>query len=114
MDCICNINYKSSARNSCAGVIRYVLKQPDIKRDCFFCTCLCARLSVITLTNAFSDGRRRLYRVFTSALVLEQPVKNVFLSAEYEMERSFFLRMKCVLAKRNAGLTSGGYKVINK
>ena len=27
------------------------------------------------------------------------------------MERSFFLRMKCVLAKRNAGLTSGGYKV---
>lgn len=31
--------------------------------------------------------------------------------AEYEMERSFFLRMKCVLAKRNAGLTSGGYKV---
>uniref|UniRef100_A0A668T7V2 SIM bHLH transcription factor 1b n=1 Tax=Oreochromis aureus TaxID=47969 RepID=A0A668T7V2_OREAU len=34
-------------------------------------------------------------------------------SAEYEMERSFFLRMKCVLAKRNAGLTCGGYKVIH-
>ncbi|KPP60644.1 hypothetical protein Z043_121333, partial [Scleropages formosus] len=31
----------------------------------------------------------------------------------YEMERSFFLRMKCVLAKRNAGLTCGGYKVIH-
>lgn len=30
---------------------------------------------------------------------------------EYEIERSFFLRMKCVLAKRNAGLTCGGYKV---
>uniref|UniRef100_A0A671K8W1 SIM bHLH transcription factor 2 n=1 Tax=Sinocyclocheilus anshuiensis TaxID=1608454 RepID=A0A671K8W1_9TELE len=30
-----------------------------------------------------------------------------------ELERSFFLRMKCVLAKRNAGLTSGGYKVIH-
>lgn len=28
-----------------------------------------------------------------------------------ELERVFFLRMKCVLAKRNAGLTSGGYKV---
>lgn len=28
-----------------------------------------------------------------------------------ELERSFFLRMKCVLAKRNAGLTSSGYKV---
>ncbi|MGH0174451.1 UNVERIFIED_CONTAM: hypothetical protein FKN15_007579 [Acipenser sinensis] len=39
----------------------------------------------------------------------------VFLSLvpEYEMERSFFLRMKCVLAKRNAGLTCGGYKVIH-
>ncbi|KAM4619753.1 single-minded homolog 2 [Polymixia lowei] len=34
-------------------------------------------------------------------------------SQEYEMERSFFLRMKCVLAKRNAGLTCGGYKVIH-
>lgn len=30
---------------------------------------------------------------------------------DYEIERSFFLRMKCVLAKRNAGLTCGGYKV---
>ncbi|RUS85951.1 hypothetical protein EGW08_006280 [Elysia chlorotica] len=29
---------------------------------------------------------------------------------DVEIERSFFLRMKCVLAKRNAGLTSGGYK----
>ncbi|XP_028968464.1 single-minded homolog 1 [Galendromus occidentalis] len=32
---------------------------------------------------------------------------------ELEIDRSFFLRMKCVLAKRNAGLTSGGYKVIH-
>jgi single-minded-like protein len=29
----------------------------------------------------------------------------------FEVERAFFLRMKCVLAKRNAGLTTGGYKV---
>lgn len=35
----------------------------------------------------------------------------VFCVTEYEIERSFFLRMKCVLAKRNAGLTCGGYKV---
>lgn len=35
-----------------------------------------------------------------------------FCVTEYEIERSFFLRMKCVLAKRNAGLTCGGYKVI--
>jgi len=31
----------------------------------------------------------------------------------FEVERAFFLRMKCVLAKRNAGLTTGGYKVSN-
>ncbi|XP_075148373.1 bHLH transcription factor single-minded isoform X2 [Haematobia irritans] len=30
-----------------------------------------------------------------------------------EIEKQFFLRMKCVLAKRNAGLTSSGYKVIH-
>lgn len=30
---------------------------------------------------------------------------------ELEIERSFVVRMKCVLAKRNAGLTTGGYKV---
>ena len=35
------------------------------------------------------------------------------LFADIEMERSFVLRMKCVLAKRNAGLTNGGYKVIH-
>eukprot|EP00096_Caligus_rogercresseyi_P013212 TRINITY_DN5895_c0_g1_i1.p1 TRINITY_DN5895_c0_g1~~TRINITY_DN5895_c0_g1_i1.p1 ORF type:complete len:283 (+),score=38.13 TRINITY_DN5895_c0_g1_i1:67-849(+) len=32
---------------------------------------------------------------------------------ELEIEQSFVIRMKCVLAKRNAGLTSGGYKVIH-
>ena len=32
-------------------------------------------------------------------------------SQTIEIERSFFLRMKCVLAKRNAGLTTAGYKV---
>lgn len=31
---------------------------------------------------------------------------------DIELERAFFLRMKCVLAKRNAGLTVQGYKVI--
>jgi single-minded-like protein len=32
---------------------------------------------------------------------------------ELEIDRSFFIRMKCVLAKRNAGLTNSGYKVIH-
>ncbi|XP_064780733.1 single-minded homolog 1-A-like isoform X2 [Oncorhynchus masou masou] len=48
----------------------------------------------------------------TAVLTPHQPYHSHFVQ-EYEMERSFFLRMKCVLAKRNAGLTSGGYKVIH-
>ncbi|KAG9351551.1 hypothetical protein JZ751_022802, partial [Albula glossodonta] len=48
----------------------------------------------------------------TAVLTAHQPLHPHFLQ-EYEMERSFFLRMKCVLAKRNAGLTCGGYKVIH-
>ncbi|KAM6910820.1 single-minded homolog 2 [Lycodopsis pacificus] len=48
----------------------------------------------------------------TAVLSLCQPPHHHF-SPEYEMERAFFLRMKCVLAKRNAGLTCGGYKVIH-
>ncbi|XP_051782824.1 single-minded homolog 2 [Erpetoichthys calabaricus] len=48
----------------------------------------------------------------TSVLTAHQPLHHHLLQ-EYEMERSFFLRMKCVLAKRNAGLTCGGYKVIH-
>lgn len=32
---------------------------------------------------------------------------------DIEIEKSFFIRMKCVLAKRNAGLTNSGYKVIH-
>ncbi|KAM9797926.1 single-minded homolog 1-A [Neosynchiropus ocellatus] len=48
----------------------------------------------------------------TAVLTPHQPYHS-HLVQEYEMERSFFLRMKCVLAKRNAGLTCGGYKVIH-
>ncbi|XP_062322501.1 single-minded homolog 1-A [Osmerus eperlanus] len=48
----------------------------------------------------------------TAVLTAHQPYHSHCVQ-EYEMERSFFLRMKCVLAKRNAGLTCGGYKVIH-
>ncbi|XP_058881641.1 single-minded homolog 1-like [Acipenser ruthenus] len=48
----------------------------------------------------------------TTVLTAHQPYHSHFVQ-EYEIERSFFLRMKCVLAKRNAGLTCGGYKVIH-
>ncbi|XP_052754216.1 single-minded homolog 1 isoform X2 [Galleria mellonella] len=34
-------------------------------------------------------------------------------TVDIECERAFFIRMKCVLAKRNAGLTTAGYKVIH-
>ncbi|XP_032526141.2 protein single-minded [Danaus plexippus] len=34
-------------------------------------------------------------------------------NVDVECERAFFIRMKCVLAKRNAGLTTSGYKVIH-
>eukprot|EP00090_Calanus_glacialis_P013498 TRINITY_DN22185_c0_g1_i1.p1 TRINITY_DN22185_c0_g1~~TRINITY_DN22185_c0_g1_i1.p1 ORF type:complete len:626 (-),score=99.82 TRINITY_DN22185_c0_g1_i1:177-2054(-) len=40
-------------------------------------------------------------------------VQPLHYNQDIEMERSFVLRMKCVLAKRNAGLTNGGYKVIH-
>nr|XP_051689597.1 LOW QUALITY PROTEIN: single-minded homolog 2 [Oryctolagus cuniculus] len=48
----------------------------------------------------------------TAVLTAHQPLHHHLLQ-EYELERSFFLRMKCVLAKRNAGLTCSGYKVIH-
>ncbi|XP_023228496.1 single-minded homolog 2-like isoform X1 [Centruroides vittatus] len=49
----------------------------------------------------------------TAVLTLQPPLPHAHVAQDFEMERSFFLRMKCVLAKRNAGLTSGGYKVIH-
>ncbi|XP_050390740.1 single-minded homolog 1 isoform X2 [Patella vulgata] len=48
----------------------------------------------------------------TALLTIHHPYHTHILQ-DIEVERSFFLRMKCVLAKRNAGLTSGGYKVIH-
>ncbi|CAH1381015.1 unnamed protein product [Tenebrio molitor] len=45
--------------------------------------------------------------------VLSPTVPPLSSQQDYESERVFFLRMKCVLAKRNAGLTNGGYKVIH-
>uniref|UniRef100_A0A671M1I2 SIM bHLH transcription factor 1b n=1 Tax=Sinocyclocheilus anshuiensis TaxID=1608454 RepID=A0A671M1I2_9TELE len=48
-----------------------------------------------------------------TAVLTPQPSYHSHFIHEHEVERSFFLRMKCVLAKRNAGLTSGGYKVIH-
>ncbi|XP_036059884.1 single-minded homolog 2 [Onychomys torridus] len=48
-----------------------------------------------------------------TAVLSAHPPLHHHLLQEYEIERSFFLRMKCVLAKRNAGLTCSGYKVIH-
>ncbi|CAB0014223.1 unnamed protein product [Nesidiocoris tenuis] len=49
----------------------------------------------------------------TSVLTLHQPFPPHAMGQEIEIERAFFIRMKCVLAKRNAGLTTGGFKVIH-
>ncbi|XP_064617712.1 single-minded homolog 2-like isoform X2 [Liolophura sinensis] len=48
----------------------------------------------------------------TALLTVHHPYHTHILQ-DIEIERTFFLRMKCVLAKRNAGLTNGGYKVIH-
>ncbi|KAJ8314474.1 hypothetical protein KUTeg_006624 [Tegillarca granosa] len=48
----------------------------------------------------------------TAVLTVHPPFHSHIIQ-DLEIERSFFIRMKCVLAKRNAGLTSGGYKVIH-
>ncbi|KAB0802712.1 hypothetical protein PPYR_04898 [Photinus pyralis] len=49
----------------------------------------------------------------TAVLSPSMPPPGTSPNQDYESERIFFLRMKCVLAKRNAGLTNGGYKVIH-
>ncbi|KAK3096890.1 hypothetical protein FSP39_004473 [Pinctada imbricata] len=48
-----------------------------------------------------------------SAILTLHPHFHPHFPQDYEIERSFFIRMKCVLAKRNAGLTTAGYKVIH-
>ncbi|XP_050028099.2 single-minded homolog 1 isoform X2 [Dermacentor andersoni] len=49
----------------------------------------------------------------TAVLTLQSALPHPHSAQELEVDRSFFVRMKCVLAKRNAGLTAGGYKVIH-
>lgn len=49
----------------------------------------------------------------TAVLTLQSALPHPHGAQELEVDRSFFVRMKCVLAKRNAGLTTGGYKVIH-
>lgn len=39
------------------------------------------------------------------------PIVPYLHTTDLEVPKSFFMRMKCVLAKRNAGLTNEGYKV---
>lgn len=58
---------------------------------------------------------KNLLQHYTCAFLPNKTNKiNTFLDSNsnvFELQRVFFLRMKCVLAKRNAGLTTGGYKV---
>uniref|UniRef100_A0A1B0AKC2 Single-minded n=1 Tax=Glossina pallidipes TaxID=7398 RepID=A0A1B0AKC2_GLOPL len=60
--------------------------------------------------NAILSLHPHMYQnpdAFINSLQLVQSTNTI------EIEKTFFLRMKCVLAKRNAGLTSAGYKVIH-
>uniref|UniRef100_A0A671SSN3 SIM bHLH transcription factor 1b n=1 Tax=Sinocyclocheilus anshuiensis TaxID=1608454 RepID=A0A671SSN3_9TELE len=80
------------------------------------------KASIIRLTSSYLKMRLVFPQGQTPSLTLSSIIIIMHISptddcdvnfAEHEVERSFFLRMKCVLAKRNAGLTSGGYKVIH-
>ena len=55
------------------------------------------------------------FKNMTENLTKSKPVQRATFCGPQEMdlelERAFVVRMKCVLAKRNAGLTSGGFKV---
>ncbi|KAH1012457.1 single-minded homolog 1 isoform X3 [Dendroctonus ponderosae] len=55
------------------------------------------------------DDHEEITAVLTQSLPYSPSSNN----HDYEIEKVFFLRMKCVLAKRNAGLTNGGFKVIH-
>ncbi|XP_023329490.1 single-minded homolog 2 [Eurytemora carolleeae] len=68
-------------------------------------------LSQVELTgNSIFEYIHPLDHEEMNSLLTIQPVQY---TQDVELERSFVIRMKCVLAKRNAGLTNGGYKVIH-
>uniref|UniRef100_A0A8D8SQF2 Single-minded homolog 1 n=2 Tax=Cacopsylla melanoneura TaxID=428564 RepID=A0A8D8SQF2_9HEMI len=59
-----------------------------------------------------NEDHEEMNRVLTLPPAM-QPHPHLLYNHEFEIERTFFIRMKCVLAKRNAGLTTNGYKVIH-
>lgn len=70
-------------------------------------------LSQVELTgNSIYDYIHPLdHEELIALLSVHPPVTTDFQAEELEIERAFVIRMKCVLAKRNAGLTTGGFKV---
>eukprot|EP00094_Tigriopus_californicus_P003634 TCALIF_03496-PA protein Name:"Similar to Sim2 Single-minded homolog 2 (Mus musculus)" AED:0.47 eAED:0.47 QI:0/0.33/0.25/0.5/0.66/0.5/4/0/256 len=69
-------------------------------------------LSQVELTgNSIYDYIHPLdHEELIALLSVHPPVTTEFQAEELEIERAFVIRMKCVLAKRNAGLTTGGFK----
>lgn len=61
----------------------------------------------------FYHSNHNLPPTHASQMCGSVPNQRIVASQMIEIERTFFLRMKCVLAKRNAGLTTQGYKVIH-
>lgn len=82
--------------------------------------CNCSRIQVELTGNSifeyiYPDDRNEMISVLslpqnpTDLAGFTFPPPNS--RGEIELERAFLLRMKCILAKRNAGLVTEGYKV---
>lgn len=61
----------------------------------------------------FYHSNHNLPPTHASQMCGSVPNQRIIASQMVELERTFFVRMKCVLAKRNAGLTTQGHKVIH-
>ena len=57
------------------------------------------------------DKFRNMTEILTKSKTVQRATFCGPQEMDLELERAFVVRMKCVLAKRNAGLTSGGFKV---
>lgn len=60
------------------------------------------------MDSVLSDYGKETYAELSTGLITGSHQ-----TLEYEIQKSFFLRFKCILAKRNAGLTTSGHKVIH-
>lgn len=89
---------------------------PDTDENCWsVCVCVQVELTGNSIFEYIYPGdRQEMLNVLDlprSSAGFTFPPPNS--RGEIELERAFLLRMKCILAKRNAGLVTEGYKVRN-